>query len=59
MKIIMSYNYTILIKKYAFSAGDGIGPEVMHKAIMVFDAAQKIFGFELPYSEVDDRGQSD
>lgn len=48
----MSYNYMSLIKKYAFSAGDGIGPEVMCEAIMVFDAAQKIFGFELPYSEV-------
>ena len=42
----------ILMKKNAVSVGHGIGPEVMHKAIMVFDAAQKIFGFELPYSEV-------
>ena len=42
----------ILMKNDAFFAGDGIGQEVMHKAIMVFDAAQKIFGFELPYSEV-------
>lgn len=48
----MSYNYMSLIKKYAFFAGDGIGSEVMCEAIMVFDAAQKIFGFELPYSEV-------
>jgi isocitrate/isopropylmalate dehydrogenase len=46
----------ILMKKDAVSAADGIGSEVTCEAIMVFDAAQNIFGFELPYSEVDGRG---
>jgi len=52
----MSYNYMSLMKKNAVSVGDGIASEVMCEAIMVFDAAQKIFGLELPYSEVDGRG---
>lgn len=37
------------MKKIAILPGDGIGPEIMHEAVKVLDAAQKRFGFSLEY----------
>lgn len=37
------------MKKIAILPGDGIGPEIMHEAVKVLDAAQKRFSFSLEY----------
>lgn len=37
------------MKRIAVLPGDGIGPEIMHEAVKVLDAAQKRFGFSLEY----------
>ncbi|WP_419663112.1 LeuB: 3-isopropylmalate dehydrogenase [Desulfosarcina variabilis str. Montpellier] len=39
--------------KIAVLPGDGIGPEVMQQALKVLDVAQKMFGFELTWSQAD------
>ena len=41
------------MKRIAILPGDGIGPEVMHEAVKVLDAAQKRFSFELAYELAD------
>jgi 3-isopropylmalate dehydrogenase len=41
------------MKRIALLPGDGIGPEVMHEAVKVLDAAQKRFSFELAYELAD------
>jgi len=41
------------VKRIAILPGDGIGPEVMHEAVKVLDAAQKRFSFELAYELAD------
>ena len=41
------------MNRIAILPGDGIGPEVMHEAVKVLDAAQKRFAFELAYELAD------
>ncbi|HUT69262.1 MAG TPA: 3-isopropylmalate dehydrogenase [Desulfatiglandales bacterium] len=41
------------MKRIAILPGDGIGPEVMHEAVKVLDAAQERFSFELAYELAD------
>jgi 3-isopropylmalate dehydrogenase len=41
------------VKRIALLPGDGIGPEVMHEAVKVLDAAQKRFSFDLVYELAD------
>jgi len=41
------------VKRIAILPGDGIGPEVMHEAVKVLDAAQERFSFELAYELAD------
>jgi 3-isopropylmalate dehydrogenase len=41
------------VKRIAILPGDGIGPEVMHEAVKVLDAARKRFSFELAYDSAD------
>ena len=41
------------MNRIAILPGDGIGPEVMHEAVKVLDAAQKRFSFELTYELAD------
>ncbi len=40
-------------KRVAVLAGDGIGPEVMHEALRVLDAAEKCYGFRTERREYD------
>ena len=41
------------MNRIAILPGDGIGPEVMHEAVKVLDAAQKRFSLELTYELAD------
>jgi 3-isopropylmalate dehydrogenase len=41
------------VNRIAILPGDGIGPEVMHEALKVLDAAQKRFSFQLVYELAD------